>query len=281
MNILAIIVSYNPDNKILKLYNSIKEQVDELIIVDNFSFDKNSKKLLNELSKEVTVIYNDKNLGVAAAINQGAKYAVEKGYKWLLTLDQDSEFFPDTYKTLINSYEKQEDKDKVMIIAPSYREKTYNDKTDIQTFDGNEVFWKEDNFIITSGSLIKTECFKIVGFFEEKLFIDFIDYEFCLRLRKNGFKFKTAKKIFFIHSLGNKEENSRSYNYSYVRRYYIARNAVYVAKKYFFFKPFRMTALFIKRGLMIPVIFKVIFFEKDKLKKIFYSYKGFIEGFCL
>ena len=40
--ILAVIISYNPDNLIINLYNSIKDQVSELIIVDNFTTDEKS-----------------------------------------------------------------------------------------------------------------------------------------------------------------------------------------------------------------------------------------------
>ena len=60
--ILAVIISYNPDNLIINLYRSIKEQVDELIIIDNFTTEDNSKKYLDELSREVKIIYNNKRL---------------------------------------------------------------------------------------------------------------------------------------------------------------------------------------------------------------------------
>ena len=89
--ILAVIVSYNPDEKIIRCYNSIKEQADKIIIVDNFSQDEKSKQYLKQLSMETEIIYNDKNYGIAKALNQTAKYAVVNNYKWLLAIDQDSE----------------------------------------------------------------------------------------------------------------------------------------------------------------------------------------------
>ena len=115
--ILAVIVSYNPDEAIISLYNSIKEQIDRLIIIDNSTTDIESKKHLQFLSdKGIQIIYNDKNYGIAKALNQGAKYAIDNDYKWLLTLDQDSEFLPNTYNSLLSSYNELSDKDKIMLI---------------------------------------------------------------------------------------------------------------------------------------------------------------------
>lgn len=95
--ILAVIVSYNPDDRIIRCYNSIKKQADKVIIVDNFSQEEKSKQYLKQLSTEAEIIYNDSNYGIAKALNQVAKYAMVNNYKWLLTADQDSEFLPNTY----------------------------------------------------------------------------------------------------------------------------------------------------------------------------------------
>ncbi|MBQ3835033.1 MAG: glycosyltransferase [Elusimicrobia bacterium] len=276
-NILAVIVSYNPNDSIIKLYQSIKNQVDELIIVDNFSTNKESKQILETLSKEATIIYNDKNLGIATALNQGAKYAIANGYKWLLTLDQDSEFLPGTYEKLLSSYETLPDKDKTMLIAPMYKEKNRQINN---IADNNLVIWKEDCFVITSGSLIKTESFNHIGFFEEKLFIDRVDFDFCLRLKKDGFSSKIATNIFFIHNLGNWTNKTHSYNYSAKRRYYMARNAVYLFKKYFFLSPIQILINLKNSGIFLSVL-KVLLYEDDKFRKISQSYKGFLDGFFL
>lgn len=166
--ILAIIVSYNCDDKILRCYNSIKQQVDKVVIVDNFSQDEKSKQYLKQLSTEVEIIYNDSNYGIAKALNQAAKYAIDNNYKWLLTVDQDSEFLPDTYSLMLSSYEKMSDKDKTMLIAPQFKKRieyTEDKKSYLQAYN---IIWKKETNIITSGSLIKTEIFKKIGFFEEK-----------------------------------------------------------------------------------------------------------------
>ena len=284
--ILAVIVSYNPEESIIKLYNSIKYQVDKLIIVDNFTTNEESKQYLKDLSKykDIDIIYNDKNYGIAKALNQGAKYAIDNGYKWLLTLDQDSKFMPNTYKLILQSYELMDDKDKVMLVAPQYKERinyNKNKKIDFSLPTLDKIKWKKESFIITSGSLIKTKCFEYIGFFEEKLFIDRVDFDFTLRIKINGFFSKIAKNIFFIHELGKARKNFiKVYNYTHIRRYYIARNSVYMFKKYFTKMPIQMFIGILRSGIFFSCL-KVILFEDDKIHKIKQTYKGFFDGFWL
>lgn len=282
--ICAIIVSYEPDESIIRLYESIKKQVREVLIVDNASSCKKSEDILKCLSKDVKIIYNDKNYGVAKALNQGAKYAIDNNYKWLLTLDQDSEFIEGTYKLLLSSYEKLEDKDKVMLLAPQYKEKI--DSCEIKTNTQNcllpsveNIIWKNTNFVITSGSLIKTEVFDLIGFFEEKLFIDKIDVDFCFKLRKKGYECKITSNVNFLHELGKPVYKSflKIANLSPERRYYSSKNAVYMIRKYFFYAPFNMTFMLLRSSLLFAPL-KILFFEKQKLIKIKKIYKGLIDG---
>ncbi len=279
-SICAVIVSYEPDESITHLYESIQNQVDEIIIIDNSSRNKNSKEILLNLSKKIKIIYNDKNYGVAKALNQGALYAIENNYKWLLTLDQDSKFFQGTYDLLIKSYETLPDKEKIMLIAPQYKEKIYSEaKNHPAISEAKNIIWKKRNSIITSGSLIKTEVFAAAGFFEEKLFIDKVDFDFCLKLAQKGFLCLIASNVCFSHRLSNPSIKSgiKIFNYPPVRRYYIARNSVFLFKKYFFYSPFSMTMTLIRSGIFFAAL-KVLLLENNKFEKIKNIYKGFFDG---
>ena len=280
--ILAVIVSYNCDDKIIRCYNSIKKQVDKVIIVDNFSQDEKSKQYLKRLSTEVEIIYNTKNYGIAKALNQAAVYATDNDYKWLLMLDQDSEFFPNTYGLILDSYKNMPNKEEVMLLAPQYKERIkFSDKynTEYNGIDNNKIKWIKDKLIITSGSLIKIEAFKQIGFFEEKLFMDRVDFEFCLRLSKYGYVSKIATNIFFICEFGNenKKYGLTISNYSATRRYFIVKNSIYILKKYFFYSPKESLYLILRSGLFYAFV-KIILFENDKFNKIKNIYKGVFDG---
>lgn len=280
--ILAVIVSYNPDDKIIRCYNSIKEQVDKIIIVDNCTKDENSKQYLKQLSTETEIIYNDKNYGIAKALNQAAKYALDNGYKWLLTLDQDSEFLPNTYKLLTQSYEQMPNKEKIMLIAPQYKERIYyshESNNDYGSMNINKIIWKKETLIITCGSLIKVQVFDNIGLFDEKLFMDRVDFEFCLRLNKCGYISKIAANVYFIHEFGkeNKKYGFKVSNYSSNRRYSIAKNSIYIFKKYSFCYPKECLYLMLRSGCFVAFV-KILLFEQNKIDKIKSIYKGLFDG---
>ena len=273
--ILAVIVSYNPDDRIIRCYNSIKKQADKVIIVDNFSQEEKSKQYLKQLSMETEIIYNDKNYGIAKALNQVAKYAMVNNYKWLLTADQDSEFLPNTYSTMLNFYEEMSDKEETMLIAPKFKKRIEYEKQNALVI--NDINWQKETLIITSGSLIKIEIFKQIGFFEEKLFMDRVDFDFCFRININGFITKIAKNLFFVCEFA---EEGKKYsftvtNYSAQRRYYITKNTVYLLK-YFFKFPKEILYLTIN-DCFLP-LFIILFFETDKFNKIKNIFSGFIDG---
>jgi rhamnosyltransferase len=279
-SICAVIVSYEPDESITQLYESIKNQVDEVIIIDNSSRNKNAKEILLNLSKKIKIIYNDKNYGVAKALNQGALYAIENNYKWLLTLDQDSEFLQGTYDLLLKSYDALPDKEKIMLIAPQYKEKIYSEaKNHPVLSETKNIIWKKRDFIITSGSLIRTEAFASAGFFEEKLFIDKVDLDFCFKLRKKGYECKLARNINFLHELGKPVYKLffKIANLSPERRYYSSKNSIYVIRQYFTFTPFNTSFILLKSSILFAPL-KILFFEKQKLIKIKNIYKGLFDG---
>ena len=91
--VACIIVSYNPDRGIEKCFNSLINQVDKMFIVDNGSNGdriKILKELKNSNANKVDLILNNENLGIATALNVGIKKALNEGYDWVITMDQDS-----------------------------------------------------------------------------------------------------------------------------------------------------------------------------------------------
>ena len=104
-NICAIIVTFNIGKGLFKCFESIKHQVDEVVIVDNNS-NAETIQVLNEFEKlsDVNIIYNKENRGIAAALNQGVKYAIENNYDWVITLDHDSEATENMIKKMLTIY---------------------------------------------------------------------------------------------------------------------------------------------------------------------------------
>lgn len=272
-NICAVIVTYNPKEELIDNINRLLNQVNEIIIVDN-SIDSKENIILDNL-KKVHIIKNNINLGIAKALNIGVKIAKDKKYKWIMTLDQDSLITENMIDIMMNTYNKLENKEKIMIIAPRSVEKTFN------KFNDDKIEVEEVITEITSGNIVKSILFDKIGFFEEKLFIDLVDHEMCLRVNMAGLKIIKVNKAILLHSLGETKYNNflwkkvSTTNHSPVRRYYMARNRIYVWGKYE--KNFPNWVRNDKK-LFINEIIRIILFEKEKRKKIKLIIKGIKDG---
>jgi rhamnosyltransferase len=285
-SILCTIVSYNPDYTIKKCVKAIYNQVDEILIVDNGS--TKNLDLIKQFYKDdkVNIIFNNKNLGIACALNEGIKYALKNEYKWILTMDQDSEATINMVNNMLFSYNKliQEDRNKIVSIFPTYLEKAFlKGKVDIEkSVNKEENKLNEENVHyviseITSGNLVKCDIFNKIGYFEDKLFIDYVDHEFCLRIGKNGYKLIQVNNAYLLHSLGNSKKKNFLFkkvivtNHSYLRRYYITRNKIYVWRNYY-----RNFPKFVFKDITITFkeVIKLILFEDDKKLKLEMIYKG-------
>jgi GT2 family glycosyltransferase len=53
---------------------------------------------------------------------------------------------------------------------------------------------------MSSGNLLNLAAFKQVGAYNESFFIDYVDHEYCLRLKKKRFSILTLKNRFFTPS---------------------------------------------------------------------------------
>jgi rhamnosyltransferase len=270
--ISCVIVTYNTDENIFKVVDSVYKQVDKVIIVDNGS-KKCTKLLLQNLSKEydIKIIYNNKNMGIATAINMGIKEAKKYNSKWVLTLDHDSIVNKDMISNMLKYYISlnESQKEKVGIISPEVLDVSIN-KSFYKVSDDKD--YEEQESVIQSGALIKADLFDKLGYFNEDLFIYFVDIEFCLKIVKSGYKIIMVRGAKLFHEEGKKERKKFlglefTYdNYSIQAIYYITRNAIYMFKKYRRYE-------FLKR--VIYDFIKILLAEPKKLQ---YTFIGIKDG---
>lgn len=223
--VIAIVIAYNiKKNLLLENIFSYINFVDKVLVVDN-SDKPTDLSNINKTNKIEYISLNG-NFGIAKALNVGLEYAFKYKYKYALTMDQDSKFS----NNLIEEYRKNQQAN-VAIYSPFYlidRKRKKNNKKDVQY-----LYWT-----MTSGNLLNLEYVKEIGKFKEDFFIDAVDYEFCLRARKKGYKILQCNKAILIHNPGitkTKKILFWNYKYGYMstdRLYYQIRNLSYIAKKY-------------------------------------------------
>lgn len=277
--VAAIIVSYNPDNNLLDSVNLLINQVEKIIIVDNGSKDKNKKdiNLIKDIDKQkINIVFNEENLGIATALNIGVKQALKDGYDWILTMDQDSKASSNMIEKMLEVYNNidKNERDNILSIFPNFVDER------VQSIEENSNMssYEYVDADITSGNLLKAEVFDKVGFFDDSLFIDLVDTDFCMRLNEKNIKMIKVRDAILYHSLGESQSVKSGFlkfntsNHSALRRYYMTRNRFYTWEKY---KDLNSFTLNRDKKLFKKEFVKIILGEKDKVNKIRMVFKGY------
>lgn len=275
-SVLAVIVTYNVDEKFKVRIERLKDKVEEIVVVDNGS-NETTIEMLKTL-QGLNVIYLKENMGIAYALNRGIEYGISKGYKWILTLDHDSIVTQNMISKMLQCYNDLDEtlKSKTAMLVPVHIEE--KESTNEQQYEMNiEKGYNEVLTEITSGALTKTDVYKSMGLYDEKLFIDLVDHDYCLRLNKNGLKVIQVKDAILVHNLG--ESTKKNFlglkftptNHSALRRYYMTRNRMHIWNKYK--NEFPQWVSVDKRRFITENI-KIVLFEADKLNKLKFIKKG-------
>lgn len=271
--ISAAIVTFNPDISLLRrVIGALRKQVVKLYVVDNCSDNKTEIRSIC-ITEDADFIPLPKNEGIAAALNCAFKKADDDGMKWLLTSDQDS-VMPDD---LLKKFSKQGGdliaQKNLGIICPNF----VNRSTGEKEYEGESP--KLIDMCITSGSLTRISSWKEIQGFDEEMFIDGVDFDFCVRLKNAGYKILLLPNVCIEHEIGNACEHSLFgykflvLNHSAFRKKYIAQNILYLDGK---FNNGRITFRTILR--LCKQFALVIFYEQDKKAKIEALWQGCVKG---
>lgn len=269
LKIDGVVVLYNPDYSIIENIKSYINDIDKLYIIDNSEV--KNKELINKIIKKfsnIEYMWLGENKGIAHALNRGAGLAIKDGAKWLLTMDQDSKFSENGLRNLKECLLKLKSNNiNIGLVSPVHK----NNK--------NSEFEKK-LVVMTSGNIVNLDAYKDVGGFEEKLFIDAVDYDFCLRLNLAQYEVIECSHSRLEHQLGESKKINifgktiTIFTHSPIRRYYMMRNALYFWKKYFFNFPlfiFREIVDFQRNWIEIAL------FSNKKLKDMKYLIYGILD----
>jgi len=265
LKIAGIVTLYNPTDQDIKNIDTYIDDIDRLYVIDNTEGKDNKSRIPS--NEKIKYIFKNENLGVATALNMGAKNAIEEGYKYLLTMDQDTTFKPGVMKKL-KEVINNTDMSKIGIVTPWHHTKLIDKKPETETDDPHDV--------MTSGNILNLDIWQKIGGFKDWFFIDGIDIEYCMNLHKNGYKILRVNSVEIDHNLGDifyKNIRGRLFlctNHSPIRRYYIMRNYHYILDMYKDVEPSYCYSLVSQKHNMIGVLL----FEKQKIKKI----RKYIQG---
>lgn len=230
--VIGVMSTFGPDDSVVTRARRHATQLDHLIVVDDGSPDASALDALS--GPQFDVIKLPVNSGIAAALNAGIRRALELGADYILNLDQDSVLEDGYIASLLATFRAARKPTRLGVVLTD----CVNGAASIPPAFSPEGFGLVEEGI-QSGMLVSADCLRDVGLMEERLFIDCVDIEFCLRVREHGWRIAVAPGSNIIHSLGHQEPlrpfgvqrfmDGVPATYQYhppFRQYYITRNNI-------------------------------------------------------
>ena len=189
LDVGVVVVAYNPGPKLAELCAVLSPQA-PVVIVDNAST-SGTDVLLRCASLGAEVLRLERNGGVAGGLSAG--HAHFRDREWILTFDQDSVVGADFLPTMTSRRELSDHR--VAMLGPT-----------VLDADGGGLLQSapagDARFLITSGALCRVEALDDVGGFRSELFIDHVDHDVCMRLRRRGWRLRITNEVVMRHSIG-------------------------------------------------------------------------------
>ncbi|MGV3225620.1 rhamnosyltransferase [[Pasteurella] aerogenes] len=268
--IYSVIVCYEPTKSIFVLISSLIKQNIYPIIIDN------SEKSFLDFTN-INCIYKKlgKNVGIAEAQNIGIDLALSQGAKTIIFFDQDSVINKDLieklYQPILDNH--------TYISAPIYHNPNGNFFYQIIKCNQWGIRKKiipypempnfTTNIAISSGSMVKSEIFGIVGKMDSSLFIDHVDTEWFLRASHKGYSTLIVTNAIMEHTIGDNFIDLKWIKipvHSPLRRYYRVRNNFLLLR----YKHFPKLLAF--REIFFSFIHQFAIFLFSKKKKEYFTY---------
>jgi rhamnosyltransferase len=261
----------------LQNLEKVRSQVETLVIVDNGSAGK-ELDALRETSTVLNAVLleNGTNLGIAAALNIGIKWAITHEQEWVALFDQDSSVTEGYICSMLQSMKGLPAASRAVLMSPRYQDP-------VSGLEERVALHKDGGPFIsrTSGSFLPISVFSHCGFFTEELFIYCVDDDFSLRLRSKGFSIGQSGKAILLHSAGKptivsifgKRYTTR--NYRPEVQYYWARNRVWLMRKHGAQYP---QIIFSSLRSLFGIPLKIAFGEKMRRRKIGMFGMGILHG---
>jgi rhamnosyltransferase len=212
LDICAVVTSYKPSEEMWSRYNLMLERLRNVVIVDNTP----GGTLPSENFSGV-FISKGVNRGLGAALNNGIHVALEMGCKWIVLFDQDSDVPSEFFSNMLREceYIENHEDSRIAAISPMHMD-DLNKRVSVglrhRIIRKNKRYYRV-NSVITSGMLIFADTFRHVGKFNEDLFLDFVDHEWCWRAKHAGYTFFKSQGVFLPHRLGLEEKNCLGLRY--------------------------------------------------------------------
>lgn len=239
--VVAVMVTYEPKLEVLtRALNALVPQVAAVVVIDNCSHSDLASWISESNTRAVELLHLPENRGIAVAQNIGIEWARNWGARFVLLMDQDSIPASDMVEQLISAATERASPS---IVGPRYLDERQDNPPPFIRVRGLRLercvcstveSVVPVDYLISSGCLVPMPVLDEVGGMRDDFFIDYVDIEWGLRVRRHGFQSYGVCSARMRHFLGDqpiKFFNKSIPLHSPLRHYYHFRNAVLLYKE--------------------------------------------------
>jgi rhamnosyltransferase len=243
-NVAAVVSAFNPTAAAVENVRWLLRYVSHVVVVDDGSTADVAAVLAEIEAMGAVILSLETNSGIATALNTGIRAARERwSPEWVVTMDQDSRFTGDFIRHALESEKGSQNRETVAMVCAQLHNgaplPVLADVPETEIFDPMQ-----------SGTLIRASVFDRLGYLDESFFIDCVDSEFNARARSAGLRAIAGQGCNLLHSLGDArplrilgwharigQKRLFVHYHAPFRVYYITRNSLVMARKYFRHQP--------------------------------------------
>jgi GT2 family glycosyltransferase len=217
--------------------------LDRIFIVDN-SESQDFMPARDLMDGSVEILKSGKNLGYAGGMNLGIRKGLDRGYDFILLLNNDTIVTRGCISKLKEFLKSQET---VGIVSPlilynQNRKKIWSTGSDFYPLLGKTkdpfhnqplVNFPKDRKVDSvpgCAMMVKSEVFQAVGLFDESYFAYFEDVDFCYRASLYGYQVFFTSGASIYHRVSSASRNAD--NIRMTSDFYMIRNRIYFMKKF-------------------------------------------------
>jgi rhamnosyltransferase len=237
-HVTCIIVSFRPEIvQLRRLCEDILRDGAKVVVVDNTEAPGLNASELPAICELIAVGHNS---GIAHAQNLGVAHALNAGATVLVFFDQDSKIGPGFLPALVAPLNRGAPK----ITSPLYVEDISNAPLPslrigrfglpIAIHGAEETKPYAVDIVISSGTAATRDVFQIAGMFDEALFIDSVDSEWCLRCRSKQIPIHVVPAAMMHHRVGIRSIRVGRFTilqHNPTRCYYQLRNCFHMMRR--------------------------------------------------
>ncbi|KVA72894.1 rhamnosyltransferase [Burkholderia ubonensis] len=272
----ALVILYHPTDAQLASLDALRRASDALLVVDN-SPQPDARAREACARDGIALLHHGNRGGIAGAFNAGLAALFRERVDAVALFDQDSTA-PDAYFPAM--------RDVCAGLAPRAflagpRIFDENARSFLPELSTNGITLRRLNiepgaamqrcaFLISSGCVVSRDAYDTLGPFDETLFIDHVDTEYCFRALARNVPLYVVPSLVLTHRIGAKRRHAlgpfamTSMNHPWQRRYYSARNAVQLGIQY----GLRFPVAIVPNLLTLWQIVQIALVERDKRAKL-------------